>query len=625
MINASIEFYKVGLNDKNLAFNNTALQNILSAGQILKNGQPYILRLSNLAFGQPLNVDEATFYIIQSATYLKINTTDENNNNAQVRYCFINNYLRLANGNWAISYTIDDWASFYLSVSSPYNIQIDGFTERANVPLVKNSKFNSYNVPLTAGTSESGLKYVYSNKPARPTGHGIALPSGYICAVYFISTPKYKGSPSGAFAHGTILDYNNANNTYRKIPRNNSNIYFMVFDNNGYNVGIYGKNSENDNYTEIVPAGNIRLYDPDDSSIDKIMYFDFIPSDDAARWTYGFQQLTFNGSTVWGIAVGGTSDNNLKIKLADIIHGNDGRYYMAEYLTNFAPIMEISLSQFSDLIIQNSNLTLENTYNNYIAKSLYKNIDEFREITIKCLSAEIKTSIANLYIDSKIIIEFSGDGETVIIKLARSDMDAKLRSNIVSATGQNTAYFDLVQVRDFKAYKNAKITGAAGIAATAVGSVTALGASIATGNVAGVVGALSGGAQGIISGVQKLQGLSPAQQSPANGDKTLTDIINDFDYCVYIIENIPMYELQTSRAKYLEENGAAVEMPFDIYMSNCQMQKFNAIKMSDITITAAPQQICRRIEEMFLSGVTLWTATDVGNKKVINYPIGIGA
>lgn len=633
MINTTVLFYNVGLNEKNLAYNWNTLLSILDAGIIKEAGQAYELHLTALPFGQVFNISQEVYDKVKTATYIVIENADPDKPNAtpDARACFINNFLQLANGNWSVSYTIDDWASYYLNPDSPYNIHIDGFTERANVPLINsNNEFITEMLPLTESTEDKGMQFTHAVKLNRVSGHGIPLPAGYKCAVYFINQPKYNGSPSGAgqSAQGTVLDFDTAGAIgaiqYREIPRNNSSIYYMVFDATGNNVGIYGKNNQSDNYTEIVPPGNISIYEPDDSTIEKIMYYDFIPTDDVTRWDHGFQQITIAGVTRWGIAVGGTTENTLKLQLADITTGNDNVYYKALYIRKFAPVMSAQLSEFP-IIRQNSVITKSVAYNDYLENSLYKNIDEFRKIKIKVLTAEIEVPIYFLWDFTQFMVSFSGDGETVILKLAQPDYLVTLRSNIHSATGQNTAYFDLTLVRDFKSYKNAKITGAAGIAATTVGTVTALGASIATGNIPGVVGALSGGATGIIGGIQKLQGLSPTQQSPANGDKTLTDMLNDAndigEYCIYLVEDLPQGTLQAQKARDLEENGAGVAMAFDEYMSTCQMEAFNAIKMGIIDVTGAPQQICRRIEEMLLSGVTLWTATDVGNKKVINYPL----
>ena len=61
----------------------------------------------------------------KTATYLKIENTTTGTNVVSVtetRYGFINNMLELANGSFAVSYSLDDWANFILSGEYPLTI-----------------------------------------------------------------------------------------------------------------------------------------------------------------------------------------------------------------------------------------------------------------------------------------------------------------------------------------------------------------------------------------------------------------------------------------------------------------------------------------------------------------------
>lgn len=628
MINTTVIFYNVGLSDKNLAYDWDALNRILAAGLITDNGQAYELHLTALPFGQVFNISQDVYDKVKTATYIVIENTDPEKPNAtpDARGCFINNFLQLANGNWSVSYTIDDWASYYLNPDSPYNIHIDGFTERANVPLLKDGKFTTADLPLTGELDKKiykTFKQITGAPISTPTHN---LPNGYRCAVYFINQPHYDGTPKDKTAHGTINDYNVRLNSVREIRRDNSNIYFMIFKADGYNAPIW----RNDN-SVLLNGGVFQYWQVNDASIEKIMYFDFIPSLDGTDFI----------KIINGVVVLQTNDTwEIEDKLADIIHVDSNilnpsiygtqynGYYKAIKITRFIPAIEFKIKDLVDadlLTCEFTTYNIELNYNSFLAHSLYQYIDEYRFIKIKYMDIELNMPIEFLNIYTRFIVGISGDAETIILKIKDTaySLGSLGNTNRFAATGQNTDYFDLVHVRDFKAYKNAKITGAAGLAATAIGSVTALGSSIASGNVAGVVGSLAGGAQGIISGVQKLQGLTPAQQSPANGDITLTRILENTELTkqLTVEEYTVAPNNKLAQKRYFEENGAAVSMPFDDYISNCQMEAFNAIKMAIIDVTGAPQQICRRIEETFLNGVTLWTSTDVGNKKVINYPL----
>lgn len=638
MINAEITFYNVGLSDKNLPYNRTALVSILAAGVITNGGQTYKLRLTDLAFGTPFNIDEATYYIVASATYIEIYTKDENNQNEQYRYCFINNFLRLANGNWAVSYTIDDWTSFYIGgqngTSSPYSIHIDGFTERANVPLIKRYPSNTFFIdsskyPLTGKreNDDDAFTKFFELKGLSD----FSLPDGYKSVVYFISTPKYDGTLSGKTGQGTVVDKNNLDLTNRSFERLNSNIYLMIYDADGWNVPIYGSQGAEDQL--VLPGHSYKYTDPDDSTIDKMIIFNEwapgINGTDVASGQIGFRWA--NGR----INILAYQDALAKTYLADIFHGD--RYYKGVRVWNFRPILAKSIdnSEMSNALFNQCYFDKATTYDNYLDKSLYQVIDEFRTVKLKFNNAEIKIPSEFFLNTSSAISELSGDGETTILKCHIKpfgtndsfDTDTKnnLNNNHNTSLAQNDDFINRTILTDYHAYKNAKITGAAGLAATSLASIVALIASVATYNVPGVIGSLSGGATGIINGVQKLQGLSPVIQNASNGDYSTSQIVKNGSRN-FIIEFIePNPKNRKAVLRYFEENGALVSMPFDDYMNNCQMEAFNAIKMSNVDVSGAPQQICRRLEEALLSGITLWTATDVGNKKVINYPLETGA
>ena len=638
MINTTITFYNVGLSDKNLAYDWDALNRILAAGLITDNGQAYELHLTALPFGQVFNISQDVYDIVKTATYILIENTDPEKPNAtpDARGCFINNFLQLANGNWSVSYTIDDWASYYLNPYSPYNIHIDGFTERANVPLIKEvtgnvGKFTA-ELPLTEEQAENGT--IKINKVLGQKVQGRTLPDGYFCAVYFIEQPRIKGNPIDATAHGTVLDVDSITGNVRQIDRLNSNLYFAIYNNNGMNCRLSAViNTDPGNIIEVQKANVYHYTQVDDSSIQKIMYFTFLPANDT------YYTLENNGEIRLHLPDNSwTSEFSILFTCADIIHvdeykigpGQSSKYgwYFGLKIENWTPAESCLISTI--IKGQNSPFIKSNVINDYYNNSLYQYIDEARKVTIRYLTAEITIPVQFLHETASIFMTFSGDGETVILKYIDPDLPSILKSNKNAANGQNIDFFDLVHVRDYKAYKNAKITGAAGIAASTIGSIVGFAtstASVAKGNIAGVsgmVGAISGGATGLISNIQKLQRLTPMQQSPANGDKTLTDMLKDvpaIDCCFYIEEITDAPATYQNKIKYLEENGAGVAMAFNEYIDKCQMQAFNAIKMSVIDVTGAPQQICRRIEETFLSGVTLWTSTDVGNKRVINYPL----
>lgn len=672
MKTSTIYFYAVGLNEQNLAFNKTAFENILAAGKFIdgESNERSITLNQPVAFGTSFQISAANYSIFKSATYIKIVNVDTN---TETRFGFINNFLELANGNFSVSYTLDDYTNFILYASemgvSPH---IDGFVERANVPLISRDngqyKLNTRQVPLTGKRQSKGIK-TFFNTAHQFIGVDRALPDGWSCQIYSIDIPKFDGvSHNSAHAHGYVCDYNYKNDTFYLIERLNSNLYIELYDEDGWSVPIvYNDGSNNVRFTQdiLFDTTNHRvkwdemkahkITDPDDSSILKIMRVDYLPaieayynntsiiepywSTDQQNYSNIFQIKTiaelfpqysdYDGAQSKVLFVNKQLD---KYNCADIYTKEQNSVPASEYyckavgISMFANVLKFDLTPYviaeNDIIVKQTNITAY--YNN----SLYKNIDETRQIKIKYLTAEIEIPQAQYIKDNKIYVEFSGDLETIVIKYDNADLPYRYRSNSLAGTGQNTAFFDLVHVRDYKSYKNAKITGAASLAAGTLSSLLSFGASaasVAAGNAAGVAGMFGSASSlgtNLINNLTKLQGLTPAQLSPANGDFTLTQILSDnknldkllFEIDIYPPEN--MYNI----IRDLEENGALISMAFDDYIANCQMEAFNAVKCSYMEITGIPQQAARRIADAFIGGLTLWTATDVGNKKVINYP-----
>ena len=188
MKTSKITFYKVGLNDSNWAYDSAAFTRILDAGRLgseLTLSQP-------LAFGQPFNISVEDYEIwYKTATYLKIENTTTGTNVAAVtetRYGFINNMLELANGSYAVSYSLDDWANFILSGEYPgYNFDME--IERESLPLVlKNNNYYALKTGLQRYTDNGIIKKVEKISDTPANANDITpLPAGIKCAVFFFS------------------------------------------------------------------------------------------------------------------------------------------------------------------------------------------------------------------------------------------------------------------------------------------------------------------------------------------------------------------------------------------------------------------------------------------------------
>ena len=664
MKSTRITFYKVGLNERNFAWDLTAFNNILAAGAYANAAGGVVVLSQPLAFGSVFNISFENYQTYKNATYLKIENTIDGT--TETRFAFINNFLELANGNYSISYTLDDWANYILNEIAGNNYHIDGFIDYANVKVgMANANVGYFlSQPYFTGArqSHSDLKILNRAKMGTPGEFatvnadatyltGTALPNAKdICAVYFLNSINYNGAPSSRRSmFGTINDIDVENlsgdnitlnyikTAERKIPRQNSNIVFRVFKYDALtdSYSAYSLVMTVDNQLQAVGGYDgefdpTDLYAPNDATIQKIMYFEgWAPFETTAETGFDFKTFRRRTATGWETVseycLFNVNDSiksycaDIGASVVNVEQVNETyHYYFGLWIPDFTPLMVSKTPKLISPILPNySEFTPLVNYGQYLSESLYSNLSQFNSIKFKYLTAELTAPGMVLQGSTLLFAGLSGDGESCYLKLARTIGQDSYNKEF--ATGQNINYFDPTVLADFRTYKNAKITGAASIAATTAGALVSLGSSVATGNVAGMVGALSGGLSGVMGNIKALEGLTPAQQSPANGDQTLT-IIGDLS-AIYGEVIKTMLVLDKIEFKDAEENGVACFFDWKTYRDTQRCQAFNAIRCAAMEITGIPAQAARRIIETFMSGVTLWTSTDVGNKRQINYGI----
>lgn len=625
MKTTQITFYKVGLNETNFAYNAASFFNILNAGFL-----GVVDLTAPLAFGQPFNISTDDFFNYRNATYIRI-TNIYDNNEFEDRHAFINNFLELANGNFAVSYELDDWANFYLSGKYP-NIEFDGFTERANVPLLKDGKID---LTLAAENEREKhndvIKFYELSKNDIYNQSGESLPAGFKCRVYFLNQATLRGAPlvfdGRASGRGSVDNYDLAEELIEELPRQNSIMAFVVIDSNGSTVPVVQKDT--DGYT-LIHNATVGFEDiGTTSNVNKYIDFDFLPvrySDNnpilLENIAAGTLQLNY-AVRLPGIRTDPVdSEQILKQKMADVAVG----YYVEEHyiqgvlLEKFAPVVSFNINDTLDVaneLRQDANFVKATTYNDYINKSLYSATSEAVTISVKVWQAQMDIPANEITDQTQFYAGISGDGETVYIKV--KGLKNQEPNNVLTASAQNDNLGEIGISQDYRAYKNAKITGTASVIASTAGAVVGLASSVATGNVAGVVGSLAGGAQGLIAGQQRLQGLTPIKQNGGAGDITITQIADGNK--IYITITRTAGAQGKAEIKQLERYGVATTIDFAEYLRNCQMQAYNAVKCAYMGIHNIPQQAARRISETLVAGVTLWTAVDVGNKDVINYQL----
>lgn len=619
MKTSKITFYKVGLNDSNWAYDSAAFTRILDAGRLgseLTLSQP-------LAFGQPFNISVFDYEKnYKTATYLKIVNTTTGTNVAAVtetRYGFINNMLELANGSFAVSYSLDDWANFILSGEYlGYNFDME--IERESLPLVlENNNYYALKTGLQRYTDDGIIKKVEKISDTPANANDITpLPAGIKCAVFFFSKNYFQGKESEYYFNGSYIYYNSLKER-KKIVRINSSIGFMLFyaSDYAYQQGVVGTPTESSSINNSIVATNLitdsagtkkNLWNELDfyysninsPGIDKILIFDYIP--------YKSSGITVEFATksqLWGdlytLNIRGIEHAD---RLADIgaikISDTNAKYFYSTAIVDFAPFTKVN---FSDLELSDLKYAYENISNP--ENSLIETTPPLKRVEIRNGAAKIDIPLELVKASSGAYFGVSGDGETCFIKFF--DIDGYTDEQ--TATAQNSNIENIAIKNDYLSYKNAKISGAIGITAQAGATGAALVSSIATGNVAGIVGTIGAAGQ-IFDRVNNQKMLSPIKQASIVNDQSMMFVTmqNNKEVITYTAPDI---WLQAAKQDILH-NGFAVAYMRDGLPP--QMEAFNAIKCSYCEIHGLNQQAARRIADAFVAGVTLWTSSDVGNK-----------
>lgn len=621
MKTSKITFYKVGLNDSNWAYDSAAFTRILNAGRL---GSEETLA-QPLAFGQPFNISVFEYETYKTATYLKIvNTTTRQNGDAVTvtRYGFINNMLEMANGNYAVSYSLDDWANFILS-GEYTGYEFDMEVERESLPLVSQTdKYNALATGLQRYTDNGIVKYVEKIPDAPVNENDITiLPAGIKCAVFFFSKNYFKGKESEYYFNGSYTYYNSLKER-KTISRINSSIGFMLFYASDY-AFQQGVTPTPETYSEInnsIVATNlitdsagtkqnlwreIEFYYSNINApgIDKVLIFDYIPFRSSGI-TVEYNTKSPLYGNLYTLNISGSEASYM---LADIgakkTSETNIKYFYARAIVNFSPFTNVDLSSLivSDIKYNGESVTPAN--------SLIETTPPLKRVEIRNGAAKIDIPLELVTESSGAYFGVSGDGETCFIKLYGIDG----YTDEQTATAQNSNIENIAIKNDYLSYKNAKISGAIGITAQAGATGAALVSSITTGNVAGIVGTIGAAGQ-IFDRVNAQKMLSPVKQATIVNDQSMMFVTmqNNKEVITYTAPDI---WLNAAKQDILY-NGFAVA-----YIRNGlppQMEAFNAIKCSYCEIHGLNQQAARRIADSFVAGVTLWTSSDVGNKNQRN-------
>ena len=614
MKTSKITFYKVGLNDSNWAYDSAAFTRILNAGRL---GSEETLA-QPLAFGQPFNISVFEYETYKTATYLKIvNTTTRQNGDevTETRYGFINNMLEMANGAYAVSYSLDDWANFILSGDyTGYSFHME--IERESLPLVSASdKYNALATGLQRYT-DSGIIKEVEKIPDAPVNENdiVSLPPGIKCAVFFFSKNYFQGKESDGYFNGSYIYYNHLKQRIT-IPRINSSIGFMLFyaPDYAYQQGVTPTPETISAINNSIVATKInngqeskQLWTEMDfyysninsPGIDKILILDFIPCNSGSVNVEFVTRSDRYGNLYRLNIIGGEQ----AYQFADI-GSYPNKYFYARAVTEFAPFTQVDFSSLvlSDIKYLNESVTPDN--------SLIETTPPLKRVEIRNGAAKIDIPLELVTKGAGAYFGVSGDGETCFIKLYGIDG----YTDEQTATAQNSNIENIAIKNDYLSYKNAKISGAIGITAQAGATGAALVSSIATGNVAGIVGAIGAAGQ-IFDRVNAQKMLSPVKQATIVNDQSMMFVTmqNNKEVITYTAPDI----WRNAAKRDILYNGFAVAYIYEGLPA--QMEAFNAIKCSYCEIHGLNQQAARRLADSFVAGVTLWTSSDVGNKNQRN-------
>lgn len=616
IISSHVYFYKNGMNKRNWAYNLTSHTAILAASLIgLDTG--YTLARP-LALGAPFELSPADYFTVKEATYIKIINQIQSGASvtSETRCAFIDSFTWLTVGTVTVNYTLDDWYNFFLS-GDYSGASLDGFATQANIPLLtSDNKIDlSKSEGEYLGIAETETITDYGTPTSTEGLGGGTLPSDVVCYVIF-----YKNILHGSTEVDiTALNYYYQDIDGEQVANSGRKIGFIICQKSDIGIRAIPMSLGRAAASINTDAGSIYFTD---SNIEKVIEFNYFPIKDIACTVIGAVGARTKAeiSAVEGSGYA-TFLAAAFLNAANLYESPTGKKYYSIWCAPFAPW---SKRKIYNVYKNGDSFTKKTTYQEYISQSLYKLTNEFCKYNFIYQGAQIEISPKALNSGAEIICGVNSDGETVYINI----------TDLLSGDyNQNAAFGDSAQkiipasIVDYQVYRNAKITGALGIASSALGAVVGTVGGAAVGaSKGGPVGAVAAGGTALIGGGLNLAGkivqykaIQKNQFNSSSNDNTegkISGLENPI-----LIQRRPGEWVADTVAKDLERNGAGCYIEINEYLFGCQMQSYNAIKTSDLDVHGIPDTAAQNIKSAFDNGVTLWTATNVGNKDVINYPL----
>lgn len=628
MIKSVITFYKTGLNGNNWAYDKAALTSILASAGL----SPVLALTRVLSFGTPFEITDEQYALYKTATYIKIENTDDESGTTITRYARIQNFLSIYTGGYTVAYTLDDWANYVLN-ETEFDTHIDGFVTHANLKLSKTNTAgnNIYDFNRSYGEFKDRLTVTEQSAPGMDYAqftNGRKLADGFLCALIKYKQPLYLGAEVKEKTYARTMVYDKTK-TINVLGYYGLQIVSYSTITNDYKTARISSEDSAGNKTIL---SNIGRWRPDSDNIEQITYLPFFPTV-APQTTFDpglfLDEITDTTGAVTDYEIVYNNHADTQIELlkkyelydvsgkttegttSDIFSIDVGLTYSTEYTLSIGILIQ-------DLIkkpyINGSTFTKYNDFTTYYGTSRYRGSSEYMRVIFGYQSAEIEVSPAALKVGMTVTCGLSADLSSAYVKLNNANQ-AIAPLNTAISENLNLLLPPIGYNRESE--RNAKLTGYLSGATGVLSGAGGLIGGIATGN----PGLIAGAAQSAIQGVNTLYKTSIL--------KTLTNIPASRDtFAVEILQKERLYIAVNYPADYADEvillqyEYTGIDTLYEIneYLEKEKCQAFNFVQCDQsIEVHGIPEEPAQRIAASLIQGVTLWTSADVGNKKQINY------
>lgn len=629
MIKSVITFYKTGLNGNNWAYDKAALTSILASAGI----SPVLALTRVLSFGTPFEITDEQYALYKTATYIKIENTDDASGTTITRYARIQNFLSIYTGGYTVAYTLDDWANYVLNATE-FDAHIDGFVTHANLKLIKNNRY--YDFDKCYGEFKDRLTVTEQAKAERNVfnlTYGQVLEPGFICALIKYKQPLYRGKEVKEKTYNRLYYYKDSDNnlkSFSALGYYGVQILHIYSGTKTYYTAELAFEGLDDH--KIVTVAQSMAFAPNSDNIEQITYLPFFPSPEptAPTTTLFLDKITdaagkvtnyrivrdaptltnkldeLKNINLYDIADKTTTGSYLDVSAIDI-----GYIFSTEYNVALATLIgQLDFKPYlnEDLAVRDFNI------DTYYKSSRYRSANECMRLTIGYESAEIEISSNALKAETSIYCGLTPDLSSAYIRLSNVNQTI---SPLNTAISENLNVLLPPIGYNRESERNAKLTGylsgATGILSGAGGLISGL----ATGN----PGLIAGAAQSAIQGVNTLYKtaiMKTLTNIPANRDNFAVELVEK--NTLYLAVSYPAEYAQESIFKQYEYTGIDTLYEINEYLQKEKCQAFNFVQCDQsIEVHGIPEEPAQRIAAALIQGVTLWTSSDVGNKKQINY------